>query len=354
MVLSGTLQEYILADVFQLLSQQKATGKLLLTSGKLEGFLVLHEGALVAAVDGAESLMAKLQNCLLTVKGVAVQDVQSLAASFGRTPDMFARELVSRQYLGPAEVATLAKTAIEDIGCSLFAWTKGEYHYESLSGVTEFAIPGISIPADSVVMEAMRRIDEIKRIKPYIQNEIIFVPVAEDRSQARISTDIADIISSPDPYILSFIDGLTTVGMIHEKSFLPRFRVIESLFALWESNRIAPLSAKISRSIQAAIRHSKMPVDYSGYVRAALIAGGAIAAAVMLIALLSVSPRFLFPRKLEQSRLRGSEIPALISERKLEYARLHFHARTGTVNPDLSDLTRSGLLSPRDIKPLYR
>ena len=64
MVLSGTLQEFILADIFQILAQQKATGRLILSDGPRRGLAVLQCGIIVSAEEDGETFRNKLVNYL--------------------------------------------------------------------------------------------------------------------------------------------------------------------------------------------------------------------------------------------------------------------------------------------------
>ena len=67
MVLSGTLREFILADVFQLLAQQKITGKLLLNNGRSEAYVIFENGLVVAAEKDDEKFVSKLFNYLVDI-----------------------------------------------------------------------------------------------------------------------------------------------------------------------------------------------------------------------------------------------------------------------------------------------
>ncbi|MCP4147529.1 MAG: DUF4388 domain-containing protein, partial [bacterium] len=49
MILNGNLQEFILADIFQILSQHGASGILTISSGQESGYLVFQKGDIVSA-----------------------------------------------------------------------------------------------------------------------------------------------------------------------------------------------------------------------------------------------------------------------------------------------------------------
>jgi hypothetical protein len=340
MVLSGSLHEFILADIFQLLSQQKATGKLLVTSERRSGFVILCEGEIVLAQEGRETLLQKFENFLCSIKNIPAQSIVALLEQHNQNLNLFSQAIVERAMLSAKELELLARVSIEDITCSLFSWTRGTYRFESLSKVEEYRVPEISLTTDSVMMEAMRRIDENKRLQVRITDNTIFVRSSgEQADPPRTSEALAAIVENAESYLLQFIDGLTPIGEIVERSCLSRYRIYETLGSLALQNQISALPSKLSQSIQAAMKKS----HYStwGIIGHSALSAGACAAVIAAM---------FFARTL--LLLNNSSTPGFWGQQQMQRAQrmeqiasLQFHIDRGHPPLETTELVQKGYLS---------
>lgn len=352
MILSGSVHEFILADILQLLSQQKATGRLSLDHGKRNAIAILNNGAVVGVEEGGEKLQAKVANYLRTVKGADEEGIENLLVTAGDSPGDLCREALDRGMLDSVELAELARTTIEDFTCRLFAWTKGQYHFESLDKVDKYVVPGVALTADFVIMEAMRRIDEDKRMRGNVHGEAIFVPTDRDRKARGFSRQIGDLLEDPTEYVMSFVDGLTTVNTIAGRVFLTGYRLRQVLYEQWQTDTIAPLSPRLSRSIQAAMAQQERR-GLSRKARPALLIGGAAVLAALVLAGASIAlQQGLLGSLNRRSQTLRNELGVAQASRKAQIARLHYHALHGTPPQTVGDLTKQGLIARRDVSPI--
>jgi hypothetical protein len=354
-VLSGTLHEFILADVFQLLAQQKATGKLLLTYGSRSGFLILRRGDIIAAEEEEECLRTKLVNWLVDARKVSRKEIDMAVSSCGNNLGEFVAALTSREYLTVPEATAFAQATIGDLSCSLFSWSKGDYRFDSLYNVDEYAVPNVVLPADFAVMEAMRRTDEAKAVFEHVQDNTIFVPSEARAGPGEFSSDLIALVENPDRYVLSFVDGLSTVGAIVRRTCLCRYRVYEALYTLWKEGRIAPLSSKLSRSIEAAISQEE-GLQLPAHVQwASSMCLGVAAVAVMVLLGVYGFREVLLGERAEASRRARMAVTATQRQRKSEIAKAHYHALVGSMPTNLAGPIEAGLLTSRDlVTPLER
>jgi hypothetical protein len=351
--LNGSLQAFILADVFQLLAQQKATGKLEVRRGDRVGYMILREGSIVAAVEGEETLQRKLLNAMLTLRRLPEREVNRLRELHAQNPVRLCGDLITNRRVGEEELVAMARSTVEDISCGLFTWDSGTYRFESMTTVREYVLAGVLLPADAVVMEAMRRDDEAKRLFGQISPDMIFAPASREHQLGAIPQDLAGILSAPDSYLLSFIDGLTSVEGIVEGSCLCRYRVYDTLLRLWTNNVIAPLPAKVAQSIQAASSKVDGGIDTARIRTLALAVGGSLLA-VLIVAFLGVAvfQNMLMRKKTIASTKVRTEIEVMAARQKAQIAKLQFHAVKGRRAESESDLTREEYLYPRDLAPL--
>lgn len=257
MVLSGTLREFILADVLQLLTQQKVTGTLILTNGRSEGNIIFKDGLVVGAVRDQESLAIKLFHYLTTIQQQPKNRVRELFSLYeGKIAELTA-ELEKRGILTHQELASYAQSVTEDITCSLFLWTTGTYRFASRRTVDALIPVGIAIPIENIVMEAMRRIDEWHRMRVAITEDIIFVHTGKSFEGP---AGLFSPLDSPEPYIFQRINGTSPVKSFLTDSFLTDYKIYETIYNLIQSEVIRPLSEQLTKSIQAAIQRNEQDI----------------------------------------------------------------------------------------------
>jgi len=126
--------------------------------------------------------------------------------------------------------------------CEIFTWS--DVHCEFTPGeppesITKLSRDGVQIAvnAESMVMEAARRIDEweiLKQMFPSMQDVLVATPKAfhyyseSEDSQAEIE-------------VLSYIDGVRDVDEILEKARMSKFDALKTLYKLLEAKEIAPI-----------------------------------------------------------------------------------------------------------------
>jgi hypothetical protein len=248
-VLSGTLREFILADVMQLLTQQKVTGKLILNNGRIEGYIMFREGTVVNAARDKETFLSKLFHYLTTVQQQPKNKVRELFSTYeGKVADLTAY-LEQREILSQQELESYAISVIEDIACSLFLWSSGNYRFDSMRAVDSLIPANASIAVENIVMEAMRRIDEWHRMREIITEESIFVQTGNEMKQAEYKSPLDD----PSSFFYPLIDGTSSVKVISQDAFVSEYKIYESLYFLLQEDLIRPLSESVTQSIRAAI-----------------------------------------------------------------------------------------------------
>jgi hypothetical protein len=291
MVLSGTLKEFILADVFNLLTQQKITGRLDLTSGKREAGIVFKDGVIVGADDGEENLSNKLFNYLVDIKRKTPERLGSLFSEHAGDLSVLSAALLEHNLLTAQEFKNFAESCVEDVCCGLLAWNEGTYSFNSLRSVAKFACGVVGMSVENIIMEGMRRVDEWTRMREYINDDMVFVPV----KGAGGAPDAIDISAAPEEYILGLLDENSTVKSIKASCCLCEYKVYESINVLLQSQRISVQQEKYSRSIQAALARKEAEV---ASVRKTTLFGSLASAAVaaVFVAVFIFCKFFLLPK----------------------------------------------------------
>jgi hypothetical protein len=352
--LNGTLHEYLLADVFQLLAQQKATGKLEVRNGNRIGFMILNEGMIVAAREEQEGVITKLATGMRILRRLPERDLEKMLSSATLTPSRFVHELTAKKLISEQELGTAARATLEDISCNLFSWSQGTYRFDPFDAVRMWMLPGVMLPADAVVMEAMRRDDESKRLFGGLTQDIILVPTGREHSLGALPRDLVELFQAPHAHVLSMVDGLTSVAGMVEQSCLCDYRIKETLVRLQQEQLVTALPEKLSQSIRAAMGRERAGFNIN--LSSVAISTLATVAAVAAIGFIGVFgfQRTLMRSKLAQSLEVRAEIELHEAKRKVSFANLQYHAEMGKQPSSVNDLVAAGYLTEQDIAPLQQ
>lgn len=346
MVLSGTLREFILADVFQLLTQQKITGKLTLNSGKNEGFVIFKNGQVTYAEKDTEKLSEKTLNYLTSFSKKPLDSINETISSLNNDIHAFTFELIKRGFLSKEEMSGLAESIVEDICCSLFLWKTGTYRFTSLRTVEEFTPLDLSFPVDHIVMEAMRRTDEWYRMQEAVKTDTVFVRSSKEPINDRLCSAP---FKEPQLYILSRIDGTSPVNELVKESCLSEYKIYEALYDLCLNKTIIPLSDQYTRSVKAALEQKKRELTVSPF--SSLISISALVCTITL-SVFSISMlinQVFLSKSLKEFNNFNTEINYSVSQHTISIANLYYRTFFGKRADQTEQLSTFKLVAKQDI-----
>src|SRR5690242_19831908 len=250
MALEGTLRDFSLADIFQLIGLQRKTGVLTLR-GKDDTVTVTF---LDGKVVGADSLNRRLENRLGTVlmrTGYLTQDQLNRALEIQKeTLQRLGFILTHYGIISQESLRDAIQLQLMQIVYRLFRWKDGDYHFSQETTI-EYDRDNVSpITAESILMEGARMIDEWpiieKRVRSY---EMVFRKKLTDQ-EIVVSGDADEIdfdgestrtrrrggfsekirISPEEKSIYDLVDGTMTVSDIVEVSRLSEFDTNKALY----------------------------------------------------------------------------------------------------------------------------
>jgi len=280
MALEGTLKDFSLADIFQLIGLQRKTGVLTLRSKDDTVTVTFLDGKVV----GADSLSHRLENRLGSVlikSGLLTNDQLNHALAIQKeTLQRLGFVLTHYGIISADALKQAIQLQILQIVYRLFRWKDGDYHFSQETTIEYDRDNVVPITAESILMEGARMMDEWpiieKRIRSYdmvfkkktTEQEILVVGADEadevdfepENAKARKSRPGGDKIRiSPDEKsIFDLVDGTMKVGDIVEVSKISEFDTNKALYELLTRDLIEEVRAKSGKlaSVQAAT-----PVD---------------------------------------------------------------------------------------------
>ncbi|MDQ6800757.1 MAG: DUF4388 domain-containing protein [Acidobacteriota bacterium] len=254
MALEGTLRDFSLADIFQLIGLQRKTGVLTLTGKDDNVTVTFLDGKVVGADSGSHRLETRLGHVLMK-SGMLTQDQLGRALEIQKeTLQRLGFILTHYQIISNESLKQALQLQILQIVYRLFRWKDGEYHFSQETTI-EYDRDNVQpISAESILMEGARMIDEWpiieKRIRSSEQvfrkkgsgheivvvggddvDEVDFEPAGPAKKRKTAGGDKIRI-SEEEKQIYDLLDGKRMVSDIIEMSRLSEFDTSKALYEL--------------------------------------------------------------------------------------------------------------------------
>jgi tetratricopeptide (TPR) repeat protein len=223
MAIRGNLSEASLADVLQLLALGQKTGVLSLARDDSFGAVHFDRGAIwhAAIVNHRD----RLGDRLVRSGAIDADQLASIEATLGAADDArLARHLADRRTVELELLHREYRLLVEEVVCQLFTWSAGTFAFEPCAAQD---VPLLALPADALLMEAARRVDEWTQIAKKIPSLDLLFEVDGARLQ---QSGLA--VTDEQARILPWLDGTHDVASIIERSGLGEFTVGKTLYGL--------------------------------------------------------------------------------------------------------------------------
>lgn len=244
MAFKGTLREFKVPDILQLISLQKKTG--ILTFNSQEGFITLiFEDGFIIGIDAfPKKLEMRVGNVFVKQEIISEEMLQRALAIQKRTNQKVGEILIGMGLIDEKIIPEVLKIQAIQIVLSLFNWKKGEYNFKVLDYVDKELRLLAPIAVDNLIMEGVQMLDEWPLIKKVIPtDDIIFEPVFLGSKKIQMVSEYDDDISSKDANILHLtetevnllkhINGKNTVKDIVELGLFTEYKIYKNLFNLF-------------------------------------------------------------------------------------------------------------------------
>jgi hypothetical protein len=270
--LQGTLKDFGLADIFQLIGIQKKTGVLSLKNPQETVTVAFVEGQVV----GADSTLRRLEDRLgsvLTKSGRLTEAQLQEALRVQRSTLKRLGSILLEGHLIEAKALSEAlQIQISQMVYRLFRWTTGEYHFSQEAKVDydrELVVP---MSAESILMEGARILDEWPMIEKGIgsfqsvykhANVEIARPGAAGSASRGADGEAAGAITLSDTerQIYSLVNGQRSVQEIADRSPLSEFDTCRTLYELISRHLLDEVRRTAAPGVTAAPRvRSTSPV----------------------------------------------------------------------------------------------
>jgi hypothetical protein len=273
MALEGTIKDFGLADILQLIGIQRKTGVLTLDSVDDTVTVKFLDGAVVGADTRQRNLEDLLGSVLVRTGLITEANLQEALRIQKSTLQRLGYILVRQKFISDVDLQDALRIQVTQIVYRLFRWRDGKYQFTPTDQMEYDSEHFQPLSAETILMEGARMIDEW----PIIERRIKSAKVVFRKTEAGAALDVpiasildADIdfgfqahgaeargkeplsISPEERDILHMVDGQATVQDIVDTTPMGEFDVYRLLYELLGRNLIEEV--KVSAAVGAALQ----------------------------------------------------------------------------------------------------
>lgn len=350
MALKGTLRDFGIADILQLISQQTKTGVLHLQGKDEEVHVSFHEGEVVRAEHRSRNRKDLLGGMLVSAGLLTEAVLQQALEEQKRTLRRLGDILIDTGAISREDMRQMAQLQTTETLYRLFHWKSGNYEFEQ--GMVEWDRDSISpIRAESVLMEGFRMVDEWPGVRRVISSpHMTFERVRS--LEAGPGDDLpADVPGVNERKVMELVVPGRTVEQLTDLSRLGEFETAKALYNLVQGGHlraVAPRRDSLDRS---------QPTIATRVARF----GTSLAASALILALL-LAIAWYWRSSGVQDPARGVLVADPAAQRLLagpQLARIRaalgvFELEHGGYPESLRDVVTAGLLDEADLRWPWR
>lgn len=258
MALEGSLKDFGLADILQLIYFQRKTGVLILEGRMDRVRLLFVEGNIVGA-ESKRRIEANRLGKVLVKKGlISEEDLRAALEEQSGSDRKLGNILVRKGLVERKHIQEILTGQITEAVVQIFGWKQGTYEFTPQAIPVDKDIP-LSLDTQHLLMEGLRIIDEWSLIEGKLTLDTIFAKKAEEVKE----------LSEEEEEILSLVDGESDVSTIIDISGKDDFLVSKTLVSLMERGVIEPREA--APVVEVPPVEIKKPTQFYQYLPALAI-----------------------------------------------------------------------------------
>jgi hypothetical protein len=225
--LEGSLRDFGLADILQLIFFQRKTGVLLL-EGRMDKIKVLFIQGNIAGAESRRRTEANRIGKVLVKKGLLrEEDLQPILEEQAGSNEKLGCVLVKKGIIDRKEMTDILTGQIRETVIQIFGWKEGTYEFTPQQIPKDTDIP-VSLDTQHLLMEGLRIVDEWSLIDGKVTLDAVFVKKTEDGSS----------LTEEEREIFPLIDGENDVSTIIDITGQDDFSISKTLVSLLEKDLI--------------------------------------------------------------------------------------------------------------------
>jgi len=364
MALVGTIKDFGLADILQLIGLQRKTGLLTLEHDTDTVSVKFLEGSVVGADTSTRNLEDLLGSVLVRTGRITQAQLEETLRIQKSTMQRLGYILVKQNFISSTDLEEALRIQVTQIVYRLFRWREGKYRFVPMDLMEYDNEHFQPLSAETILMEGARMIDEWPMLERRIKSpQLVFkktpagtaldVPIAslfdadidfgfQDTPGHEEKKDDEPRLSPEERDVLRLVDGKATVQDVVDTSALAEFDVYRLLVEL------------LARSLIEVVVVEVTPEDASRAREHELWTSRALQAVVFALAAFGIASLGLNPFTPWRLTSRSSETELLKTYvgrnriERVEQSIQAFYLDRGAMPPDLKALFSEGFLPAED------
>jgi hypothetical protein len=230
MALAGTLKDFGIADILQLIAQQQKTGVLHLRSKDQEVKVGFVEGAIVSAESATRKKRDLFGHLLVRAELITEAQLEMALETQKRSLQRLGDCLISQGVLTKDQYRRMAQLQFNETLYRLFTWKSGTYEFEQ--GPVHHDTHDLEpVRAESVLMEGFRMVDEWPVIRKRIPRyDLVFAPGKSLPPEFEVAASGEFVSIGPSERRLAvLVNGYRDVRKLIDLSCLGEFETCKAL-----------------------------------------------------------------------------------------------------------------------------
>lgn len=229
-MMRGRLSKMPLAEVLQLLQLRRQTGIVRVSHQSMSMTLFVRDGMLELAQSVGTDEVFRLGRYFVEAAWITREELESELEACAGTGKLFGEWLVERQIIDDEHLRHALSKQSAELVYEVLRWPDGRFILcdEPLSPEADKA--GLGLGVSELVLEGFRRVDEWRHMADTIDFDAVLVV-----DQVTLGNVDDDKIGQGEHQVLAVIDGKRTAREVMERSAVPSFDAIQSIYRFLQS-----------------------------------------------------------------------------------------------------------------------
>jgi hypothetical protein len=349
--LSGSLEDFGIADVFQLIGQQRKTGMLELVSGNRRIQLLFSDGGVVSAAPavGRATDTDPLGDMLVRCGALTRDQAETAQRECRAAAQTLANTVIDSEWASAEEVRAIEELLTRNTIFEVLRWESGTFDFRA-QDVEHGRDSSTLLAAEQILMDGLRMVDEWRAFGHLVRSDAdVFQRVGRFETYAESLPDATPEKLERAQRLFSMIDGRLSARRIIDLSRLGNFDGTRILAGFREAGLIKPMNPEGVRQLQRHSRARRGRGTTVGRLRVVLATALPLILLTTLAALSGGAPAVPEPGRVEMSSL--ERLQEAYATRRVRKALDAYRFVEGDWPPDLQELAIRGFLSDDALTP---
>jgi len=252
--LHGNLSDFGIAEVFQLIGQQRKTGLLEITGNDQSVKLAFDDGSVVWAAPVGNSEFAVLGDRLVRCGLITRETLDEIARESESSARQLPTLLVENGAVAESDIEEINELLSRETIFEVMRWSGGSFHF-SAQPIHHDIPPEKLLAAEQILMDGLRMIDEWQVFHAYVKSDdCVFGRTGQLDAYHHKVKNGGVLDAEQIDRVYQLVDGRLTARRIIDLSRLGTFEATRILAELCKNNVIAPLEDKAVRKPAKQVR----------------------------------------------------------------------------------------------------